>query len=46
MSMPQADMYGLVDAMRARLPASARTVGYGHVGDGSACPALLLGCAC
>jgi D-2-hydroxyglutarate dehydrogenase len=33
--MPQADMYGLVDAMRARLPASTRTVGYGHVGDGN-----------
>ena len=34
-SMPQASMYGLVADMRARLPASARTVGYGHVGDGN-----------
>lgn len=34
-SMPTPTMYALVDAMRARLPASARTVGYGHVGDGN-----------
>ena len=28
-------MYALVTAMRARLPHTARTVGYGHVGDGN-----------
>ena len=28
-------MYDLVTAMRARLPQTARTVGYGHVGDGN-----------
>jgi D-2-hydroxyglutarate dehydrogenase len=33
--MPQASMYALVTAMRARLPHTARTVGYGHIGDGN-----------
>ena len=35
-SLPQAEMYGLVEEMRERCSAHALcTVGYGHLGDGN-----------